>query len=165
MPNTGTSSVAALCVFTGAATAYNTAAQASSRRAFLPRTAGAAAATALAWEGGHATGCNCSNCNGVHEPGCTCLNCSGFAFGPEPAAADEGRAIKGNGTTESIEAAYLIQEKETNARLKASGYKLDTREEEAARLSAAMSSFSYDSNSSTGKPNFGKANLGKGYAK
>ena len=34
---------------------------------------------------------------------------------------------------------------ETNARLAASGYPLDTREEERAKINDAFSSFSYDS--------------------
>ena len=35
--------------------------------------------------------------------------------------------------------------RETNARLAASGYPLDTREEEKAKINDAFSSFSYDS--------------------
>jgi hypothetical protein len=35
--------------------------------------------------------------------------------------------------------------------LERDGFKLDTKEEEAARLSGALSSFSYDSSRNTGK--------------
>lgn len=45
----------------------------------------------------------------------------------------------------------IIQARETNARLERDGFKLDTKEEEAAKLSGALSSFSYDSSTSTGK--------------
>lgn len=38
---------------------------------------------------------------------------------------------------------------ETNARLSASGYKLDSREEENAKISDAFASFSYDAATST----------------
>jgi hypothetical protein len=43
--------------------------------------------------------------------------------------------------------------------LEKSGFKLDTKEEESARLSEAFSSFSYDSVASKGQ----KSNAGKGY--
>jgi hypothetical protein len=46
---------------------------------------------------------------------------------------------------------FTSQARETNARLERDGLKLDTKEEEAARLSGALSSFSYDSSTSTGK--------------
>lgn len=44
---------------------------------------------------------------------------------------------------------------ETNARLTASGYKLDTREEENAKINDAFASFSYDAatTSTTSKSN------------
>ena len=38
---------------------------------------------------------------------------------------------------------------ETNARLTASGYKLDSREEENAKINAAFASFSYDTATAT----------------
>jgi hypothetical protein len=40
---------------------------------------------------------------------------------------------------------------QTNNRLEKSGFKLDTREEEQARLSAAMASFSYDASTTSKK--------------
>eukprot|EP00594_Rhizosolenia_setigera_P017030 CAMPEP_0178958768 /NCGR_PEP_ID=MMETSP0789-20121207/11843_1 /TAXON_ID=3005 /ORGANISM="Rhizosolenia setigera, Strain CCMP 1694" /LENGTH=202 /DNA_ID=CAMNT_0020641545 /DNA_START=35 /DNA_END=643 /DNA_ORIENTATION=+ len=43
-------------------------------------------------------------------------------------------------------AAFNIQARKTNARLEAEGFPLDTKEEEAKRLSDAMSSFSYNDN-------------------
>jgi hypothetical protein len=46
--------------------------------------------------------------------------------------------------------------------LEASGFKLDTKEEEAARLSDAIASFSYDDSMSGKKVQTGK-NVGKGY--
>ncbi len=48
---------------------------------------------------------------------------------------------------------------ETNARLQASGYKLDTREEERAKINDAFSSFSYDNaTQQTGKKKGGGGN-------
>lgn len=41
---------------------------------------------------------------------------------------------------------YSLKARATNSRLEKSGFKLDTKEEEAARLSEAFASFSYDSN-------------------
>jgi hypothetical protein len=55
------------------------------------------------------------------------------------------------------------QAKKTNARLEASGFKLDTKEEEASRLSDAMSSFSYDSIAGKGLKSDAKNNVGRGY--
>jgi hypothetical protein len=44
-----------------------------------------------------------------------------------------------------------MQAKDTNSRLEKGGFKLDTKEEEQSRLSSALSSFSYDSVSTTTK--------------
>ncbi len=52
--------------------------------------------------------------------------------------------------------------RETNARLEASGYKLDSREEEAAKMKAGFASFSYDSNSA---PSSKSKSVGRGYGK
>ena len=41
-------------------------------------------------------------------------------------------------------AVVRLQARETNARLERAGFKLDTKEEETARLSDALGSFSYD---------------------
>lgn len=58
------------------------------------------------------------------------------------------------GTERSAEtAAFNIQAKKTNARLEKDGFKLDTKEEEQARLSDAMASFSYESSTSGKKQN------------
>mmetsp|Transcript_62034 Transcript_62034/g.72538 ORF Transcript_62034/g.72538 Transcript_62034/m.72538 type:complete len:168 (+) Transcript_62034:3-506(+) len=66
---------------------------------------------------------------------------------PSPAVAYDNRDVGGDSKSAST-AAQNIQAKETNSRLEKSGYKLDTREEEAARLSDAMASFSYGDSAS-----------------
>jgi hypothetical protein len=48
-------------------------------------------------------------------------------------------------------AAFNIQIRETTARLERDGFPLDSREDEAKRLSEAMASFSYESNSNSKK--------------
>lgn len=79
------------------------------------------------------------------------LNQSGLAgavaFGLVPGAAQayERRDVGAEGSMSADTYAYNLQAYKTNNRLEAEGFKLDTREEEQARLSAAMSSFSYDS--------------------
>ncbi len=79
------------------------------------------------------------------------LNQSGlagaFAFGLAPGVAQayERRDVGAEGQMSAETYAYNIQAYKTNNRLEAEGFKLDTREEEQARLSAAMASFSYDS--------------------
>ena len=45
----------------------------------------------------------------------------------------------------AIDAAFKAQSKETMARLKASGVRVDTEEEADARLSEALKSFNYES--------------------
>jgi hypothetical protein len=47
--------------------------------------------------------------------------------------------------------------------LEASGFQLDSKEEEASRLSDAMASFSYDDSMSGKKYQTGKNVIGKGY--
>jgi hypothetical protein len=52
-----------------------------------------------------------------------------------------------------ITAAFNEQAFKTNNRLEAEGFKLDTREEEAKKLSDAMKSFSYDSSTTSSSSN------------
>ena len=88
------------------------------------------------------------------------LNQSGlagaFAFGLVPGAAQayERRDVGAEGSRSAETYAYNLQAYKTNNRLEAEGFKLDTREEEQARLSAAMSSFSYDSVTNTKKTGY-----------
>jgi len=51
----------------------------------------------------------------------------------------------------------------TNARLEASGFKLDTKEEEAAKISEGLASFSYDSNMMSNKGKGKESTAGRGY--
>ena len=94
------------------------------------------------------------------------LNQSGlagaFAFGlvPEAAQAYERRDVGAEGSRSAETYAYNLQAYKTNNRLEAEGFKLDTREEEQARLSAAMSSFSYDSATNTKKTGY-RTNISK----
>lgn len=60
------------------------------------------------------------------------------------ASAYERRDVGDPKTRSPATAAMNEQAYQTNNRLEASGFKLDTREEEQARLSSAMASFSYD---------------------
>eukprot|EP00527_Entomoneis_sp_CCMP2396_P006732 CAMPEP_0198147142 /NCGR_PEP_ID=MMETSP1443-20131203/33382_1 /TAXON_ID=186043 /ORGANISM="Entomoneis sp., Strain CCMP2396" /LENGTH=149 /DNA_ID=CAMNT_0043811317 /DNA_START=72 /DNA_END=521 /DNA_ORIENTATION=+ len=76
---------------------------------------------------------------------------------PQPVLAYERRDVGGENPS-ALTSAMNEQAYQTNNRLEAQGFKLDTPEDEKARLSAAMSSFSYDSfssPSSTGKSKSG----------
>lgn len=86
----------------------------------------------------HSTGCSCSDCTGAYVTG----NIDGFKFGPSPANAYERDVGDSNRSADAF--AQNLQARETNARLEASGFKLDTKEEEAKRLNDAFASFSYD---------------------
>jgi len=85
------------------------------------------------------------------NPGQTDCSCSGCASKlyqiqfrvPEAQAFD--RDVGADGSRSPETAAMNIQAKKTNARLEKEGFKLDTREEEHARLASAMASFSYES--------------------
>ena len=77
-----------------------------------------------------------------------------------PALAYERRDVGGEGRSATT-AAMNEQAYQTNNRLEKEGFKLDTREEEQARLSDAMSSFSYDSVASTNGGNKSKNNKSK----
>ena len=72
----------------------------------------------------------------------------------------ERRDVGGEGRSATT-AAMNEQAYQTNNRLEKEGFKLDTREEEQARLSDAMSSFSYDSVASTNGGNKSKNNKSK----
>lgn len=128
----------------------------SSRRNFMEEATTSfgliASSTSVGWFGGT----HVENSNHDHE--CTCGGCS-ISFGPSPASAYERRDVGGDNRSATT-AALNIQAAETNARLEASGFKLDSREEEASRLSAGLASFSYDS-ASSGK---NKSNVGRGYS-
>jgi hypothetical protein len=67
-----------------------------------------------------------------------------------PARAYEVRVI-GDDKPSPTMAAFNIQIRETTARLERDGFPLDSREDEAKRLSEAMASFSYESNSNSKK--------------
>ena len=76
-----------------------------------------------------------------------------FIAGLAPAAAQayERRDVGAEGSMSAATYAMNEQAFKTNNRLEAGGFKLDTREEEKAKLNAAMASFSYDSTTSTKK--------------
>ena len=76
-----------------------------------------------------------------------------FIAGLTPAAAQayERRDVGAEGSMSAATYAMNEQAFKTNNRLEAGGFKLDTREEEKAKLNAAMASFSYDSTTSTKK--------------
>uniref|UniRef100_A0A7S4N6H7 Uncharacterized protein n=1 Tax=Odontella aurita TaxID=265563 RepID=A0A7S4N6H7_9STRA len=118
----------------------------SSRRSFFAQATTSfglvASSSAVGWYG---------NTQSKHDRDCSCGSCL-ISFGPSPASAYERRDV--GGESRSAETAALnIQAAKTNARLEASGFKLDTREEEATRLSEGLASFSYDSVSSGTKKN------------
>jgi hypothetical protein len=104
------------------------------RRAFLNRVPCVAAASGAAFFlnlGDHDSTCGCPQCQ----------------IGPQVASAYETKEI-GGADRSAATAAMNRQAIETNNRLERSGFKLDTAEEEKARLSDALSSFSYDSSPS-----------------
>jgi hypothetical protein len=76
-----------------------------------------------------------------------------FILGLSPTAAQayERRDVGSEGSMSASTYAFNEQAFKTNNRLEAEGFKLDTREEEKAKLNAAMASFSYDSTTSTKK--------------
>jgi hypothetical protein len=73
-----------------------------------------------------------------------------FVFA-ETAEAYERRDVGDPKSRSPATAAMNEQAYQTNNRLEKSGFKLDTREEEQARLSAAMASFSYDASTTSKK--------------
>ena len=70
---------------------------------------------------------------------------------PTCAGAYERRDVGADGSRSADTYAFNEQAFKTNNRLEAEGFKLDTREEEKAKLSAAMASFSYESTTSAKK--------------
>lgn len=149
-----------------------------SRRTFVTKAVGFVGASSLGWLSGgididgavHGPGCGCGACSDAqprsgHGVACSCPSCGdggGFAGLRPPAASAYERDVGGKDRSADT-AAMNAQAKETNARLEKSGFKLDTKEEEEARLSSALSSFSYDGNSSAGKSS--QKTAGKGYGK
>ena len=149
-----------------------------SRRTFVTKAVGFVGASSLGWLSGgididgavHGPGCGCGACSDAqprsgHGVACSCPSCGGgggFAGLRPPAASAYERDVGGKDRSADT-AALNAQAKETNARLEKSGFKLDTKEEEEARLSSALSSFSYDGNSSAGKSS--QKTAGKGYGK
>ena len=65
-----------------------------------------------------------------------------LGFRPPSASAFEKREVGGSDRSATT-AAFNIQNEKTYERLEKSGFPLDTREQEAARLADALSSFSY----------------------
>ena len=98
----------------------------------------------------HATDCQCGTCAvggfARHGVACECGSCAPLSF--RPAAANAYERDVGGASRSPEQAAFNLQARETNARLEREGFKLDTKEEEAARLSEALSSFSYDASTS-----------------
>jgi hypothetical protein len=90
---------------------------------------------------------------------------AGLLEAPQSAVAYERRDVGGADRSPTT-AAFNEQAFLTNNRLEASGFKLDTREEEKTRLAEAMASFSYESASpvSKKKPGYGapRKNVPKG---
>ena len=99
-----------------------------------------------------------STCRASLAAGC------GFAISyPNLANAYERRDVGDPKTRSAATAAMNEQAYLTNNRLEASGFKLDTREEEQAKLSSAMASFSYDASTSSKKQSGYKVSpVGKG---
>ena len=71
----------------------------------------------------------------------------------------------GDENRSAVTAAFNEQAYKTNNRLEQSGFKLDTREEEKAKLSDALSSFSYDASPSGSKKKVGYGNSNTSAAK
>jgi hypothetical protein len=79
----------------------------------------------------------------VAKPLVTFLGGSSILAVVEPVSAYERRDV-GDENRSATTAAYNEQAYQTNNRLEQQGFKLDTREEEQAKLKAAMTSISYD---------------------
>jgi hypothetical protein len=167
--------------FGGAAVASALAIQDSSRRAFLNRAAAATTGATMGWvltqqhQAGcmcgqctnqhadgcscgmcteqHGEGCQCGQCLQGHAAGCGCGQCMRLGLGPQGAWAFEKREV-GGADRSADTAAFNIQSDKTYERLEKSGFPLDTKADEQARLSEDLSSFSYpDSKPSKGKKN------------
>jgi len=77
---------------------------------------------------------------------------------PLVANAYERRDVGDEGSRSAATAAFNEQAFKTNNRLEASGFKLDTLEEDKAKLSAAMASYSYESTTSNKKKTGSRSN-------
>mmetsp|Transcript_2006 Transcript_2006/g.2683 ORF Transcript_2006/g.2683 Transcript_2006/m.2683 type:complete len:164 (+) Transcript_2006:224-715(+) len=77
-----------------------------------------------------------------HENGDECVACK--MLGIDRANAFYERDA-GDENSSAVTKAFNIQAKKTNARLEASGFALDTKEEEESKISDAFKTFSYDS--------------------
>lgn len=89
---------------------------------------------------------------------------AGLLEAPQEAVAYERRDV-GDADRSPTTAAFNEQAFLTNNRLEASGFKLDTREEEKTKLAEAMASFSYDSASPVPKTKAGYGVTNKNPAK
>lgn len=88
-----------------------------------------------------------------HGAGCGCGSCAGgikLGFRPQGAYAFEKREV-GGADRSATTAAFNIQNDKTYERLEKSGFALDTRADEQARLADALSSFSYPASSTPSK--------------
>lgn len=122
----------------------------------------------------HGAKCPCASCASMQmtdkdialhksSGNCECRACRRRSYGPPSANAYEFREI--GGADRSAETAAMnIQARETNARLLRDGFKLDSREEEASRLSDALSSYSYSGTSGNSRSSQGNSKSGRGYA-
>lgn len=150
----------------------------NSRRAFVAKVGSAATmGWLLNFDMPHENGCQCGQCNSgnAHSDNCQCSICTVGAFANHGAACQCGSCAPslslgpraamayerdvGGADRSPEQAAFNLQARETNKRLEKSGFKLDTKEEETARLSGALSSFSYDSSTAKqGKRGYGRKN-------
>jgi hypothetical protein len=117
------------------------------RRAFLVKFPASAATLAIGTTMGQFFSLESTN-QGDHSQACNCDKCvtnkSWFSFRPPSASAYEPRPVGGDNPSPVI-ASFNIQSAKTYDRLEKDGFSLDTREEESARLSEALSSFAYPS--------------------
>mmetsp|Transcript_27235 Transcript_27235/g.33670 ORF Transcript_27235/g.33670 Transcript_27235/m.33670 type:complete len:186 (+) Transcript_27235:100-657(+) len=111
----------------------------SSRRSFIGQTAFAAGLVTSSASLGLLLNVEINEEEDQHGSMCDCRTC--VRFGPSAAMALE----SGIDTERSADYyAQRAQQNRTNERLVASGYKLDTKEEEESKMKDAFASFSYD---------------------
>ena len=122
--------------------------------------AGCTCGSCVASSSAHDAGCGCGMCTSGHDAGCGCGQCGGglasLGFRPQSAFAYEKRVIGGDNRSATT-AAFNIQSEKTYERLEKSGFPLDTSADEKARLSDALSSYSYSTPTSGGKKTNDKA--------
>lgn len=106
----------------------------------------------------HDASCSCGMCAQGHGQGCDCSQCGGglLGFRPQGAWAFEKREIGGDNRSATT-AAFNIQNEKTYERLEKGGFPLDTKADEQARLSDALSSFSYPASTTTSNAQKNKA--------